>query len=86
MENLANLADALLVFACGIMLALIVSGGINSSDLEQVDVSLGEEITNSNDLSDATEDTENLGSGYERLGTLYRDPVTGKMYMIEAEE
>lgn len=86
MENLSNLADALLVFACGIMLALIVRGGIVPTDLEQVDISLGEEITDSDVLSDAAGAIEDLSSGYEKVGILYKDPVTGKMYMIEGEE
>ena len=84
MDGVANLADVMLVFACGIMLALIVNWNVDvGSVLEgSVQVEQGQEVT----------DLENLGEGqgqlsedgkYEEMGTVYRDPETGNLYMVE---
>lgn len=81
LENLANLADAILVFACGLMLALIVSGGIHI-DLEQVNLKQGEELTEVDETSETLKETMNAENGYEKMGVLYREPETGKMYML----
>ena len=84
MDGVANLADVMLVFACGIMLALIINWNVDvGSVLENsVQVEQGQEVT----------DLENLGEGqgklsedgqYEEMGVVYRDPETGDLYMVE---
>lgn len=86
-EGVANLVDVMLVFACGLMLALITywnvdvaAGGTNTV----IDPAPGVEITE--DLSGAgePEDSPNQES-LEEYGTVYRDPDTGKLYVMKKE-
>ena len=83
MATVANLVDAMLVLAVGIMLALIVSWNLNISENGQVSNNVRREDA----LSDFTEEeveniedapTENL----EKQGTVYYDPDTDKYYVI----
>ncbi|MDO4502023.1 MAG: DUF2149 domain-containing protein [Coriobacteriia bacterium] len=83
MSGMANLVDVMLVFACGLLLALVVNYGVDltamdavtqTGEMEQVDSA--EEITQS---------TDDGGKGYEELGRAYRDPKTGQLY-IEVQE
>lgn len=83
MATVANLVDAMLVLAVGIMLALIVSWNLNIAENGQVNDNARREDA----LSDFTEEevqstdeapTENL----EKQGTVYYDPETDKYYVI----
>ena len=83
MATVANLVDAMLVLAVGIMLALIVSWNLNISENGRVNDNARKEDA----LSDFTEEevesiedtpTENL----EKQGTVYYDPETDKYYVI----
>lgn len=84
MDGLANLADVMLVFACGIMLALIINWNVDVGSFisDSVQMEKGQEVS----------DVENLGEGegilsedgqYEEMGVVYKDPVTGNLYMVE---
>ena len=80
---LANLVDIILVFACGLIAALVAI----SPDLRQrfqampmqQDISLGRELT---EAPPQVEQQMGLGDGYESLGQVYRDPDTGKLILI----
>ncbi len=90
MDGVANLADVMLCLAVGIMLALIThwnvdinvggasgtSGGANAKEIEE------------NRLNKVDENRVNInedGDGYEHMGQVYRDPNTGKIYMVSGE-
>lgn len=83
MATVANLVDAMLVLAVGIMLALIVSWNLNIAENGLVNDNARkedaisdfteEEVTNSSDTP-----SENL----EKQGTVYYDPETDKYYVI----
>lgn len=78
---LTNLSDCMLVLACGLMVALVVAWSVrlpSMTELEQT--SEMQEVT---DLEDITGDATQGGAGYMELGTVYQDPKTGKMYMIQ---
>lgn len=77
MENVANLVDAMLVFACGLMLALITRYNVN---LQILDVQTMTEVTDLEIVDDAN--SESSGSSYNELGVVYQDPQTGTMYLI----
>ena len=82
MDGLANLADAMLVLACGLMMALMIHWNVDIK-WEQVDLSLGAEVTdveNQNMIQ-----AEQTGDSYQKMGTLYRDPQSGKLYMLTEE-
>ncbi len=82
MATVANLVDAMLVLAVGIMLALIVSWNLNIAENGQVSDNARKEDA----LSDFTEedltDTETPSENLEKQGTVYYDPETDKYYVI----
>ena len=78
-EGILNLADVMLVFACGLMLSLVMN-------VEEVDMSVGNEVDQVENVDDSMAESMNSEDGYERMGTLYKDPVTGKMYMLTEGE
>jgi hypothetical protein len=87
MDGLANLSDVMLVFACGLMLALITYWNVDVGGTAQtpVDVEQGEEITDVEGLDDESGKPMD-DAGLEQYGTVYRDPATGKLYMVAEEE
>jgi len=82
MDGLANLADCMLVLACGLMLSLIVSWNLDiavddtttSPDQNAVTAVDGMENSDINSIDE--------NSGYQEMGKVYKDPDTGKLYMV----
>lgn len=93
MAGSANLVDAMLVLSVGFLIFVTISWNMQSvifSDMspeerketmeaiQQVTmVSMGKE------LNDTPESTSGSGAGYVQMGTVYKDPVTGKLIMVE---
>ena len=84
MDGVANLADVMLVFACGLMLALItfwnvdVAGTQKTAEPDVPPQALAETVS---DLDES--EGEEIDSGaLEQYGTVYRDPSTGALYII----
>lgn len=77
---LANLLDLMLVFACGLIAALIAM----SEQLQEQFYPEQEKqvIERGQELPKAPEVGAEGGSGYESVGQVYRDPKTGKLIMI----
>jgi len=73
--SLVNLVDVMLVFACGLIAAL--AAGTQSALKSPKPVDKGQEIARP-----ASGITHN-GSGYDRVGEVFRDPKTGKLVLIE---
>lgn len=85
MDGVANLADVMLVLACGLMLSLIVAWNVDVSDSKLVGI---DEDTNLTEVEDkqSQEVEENLSDyQYEEYGVVYRDPKTGKLYIFSEE-
>ena len=78
--GLVNLADVMLVFACGLMLALVAYWNLNISDMTEVVQNQDMSEVSDSDIEGVT-DLSASGSGFTELGTVYQDPKTGKMYM-----
>ncbi|AWI74737.1 hypothetical protein CEW83_05515 [Parazoarcus communis] len=91
---MANLIDIVLVFACGLIAALVSF----SPDLQKHfateppqqqqqqrqqqqrrEITLGKELTT---VPESIQREAETGSGYEALGQVYRDPKTGKLLLI----
>ena len=72
--SLVNLVDLMLVFACGLIAAIAGSQGAIKPPQP---VEKGRQIERP--ASGVTQD----GSGYDRVGEVYRDPKTGKLVLIE---
>lgn len=86
MDGVSNLADIMLVFACGLMMALIINWNIDVAGTAEsaVSVEQGQEVAQSSGDSE----TGNMGESakYEEYGVVYRDPETGKLYMVTGGE
>lgn len=81
MGPLANLADIMLVFAVGLMVALAAAGeGLEEAASGGLDVETGRE------LPEVPEGAGEAGAGYESMGRVYRDPETGRMLLIGEDE
>lgn len=85
MDGVANLADAMLVLAVGIMLALILNWNVDISAVRgQADPETEEALTFTEE--DLTQSEAREGQGeLEKLGAVYYDPETGLYYIIEEE-
>ncbi|MHB1127597.1 MAG: DUF2149 domain-containing protein [Bacillota bacterium] len=93
LAGLSNMVDVMLVFACGLIAALVLSWNLQSVFLQDkspearqrllqaiqqvVSLEQGKELDQVPDVGSGA------GSGYQEMGTVYRDPKTGKLIMIE---
>ena len=82
-EGAFNLVDAMLVFSCGLMVSLVlhwnvqlVGVNIDPVDTKEMTQNIEDTINNMN-ITD--------GTGYEEMGLVYRDPQTGKLYLLTEE-
>lgn len=74
---LANFIDIMLVFACGLIAALVAMSPELMKQLTTPRV-----IEKKQELPDMPESFKGAGPGYEDVGRVYRDPKTGKLYLI----
>lgn len=94
-NGLANMLDVMLVFCCGLMVALVLSWNLQSvlfSDVSPEEKErLLEAIRNVIEVEQAHELDEvpdvqaggGDGSGFAEMGTVYQDPETGKLILIK---
>ena len=81
LEMMANLMDVMLVFACGLMLALIVNWNVDLGG-QEVDYVSEQGITETQLNENKTESEIDENQDYKKMGTVYQDPETGRMYMV----
>ena len=75
MESIANIVDVMLVFACGLLLALVT--------VWNVDIGL-DRPANMYEVSDVVEESQSVSKdNLQEAGKVYRDPATGNLYFIE---
>lgn len=85
MDGLANLADVMLVLACGLMLALIINWNVDVGPTETLTgLDQGMEITESGSSTEEEDFLEDQAA-MEEMGIVYKDPTTGKLYMVTKE-
>lgn len=83
LEGAINIVDAMLVFACGLMLALALNWNVDLGLKQQrIDVEKGQEISDVPEIREDLIETQGKGQLYERMGTVYKDPATGKLFML----
>ena len=79
--GLVNLADVMLVFACGLMLALVAHWGVDISGgpikIDDSNIKGVNDITPS-DIIESSGEKE-----YEEIGRVFRDIATGEMYVLK---
>jgi len=87
LAGFANIMDVMLVFALGLMLALVAQSqelqerfSIESNQKSTIEVTTGSELIEAPDsISQAAKGKTN---GMESLGQVYKDPKTGKLILI----
>ncbi|MDD4378175.1 MAG: DUF2149 domain-containing protein [Eubacteriales bacterium] len=79
MENVANLVDVMLVFACALMIAIVTYWKVDLSNV--LDVVDKEQLVEVEDLQESIKD-KSQSDQYESKGQVFEDPDTGKMYII----
>lgn len=82
MEGVGNMADAMLVFACGILLALILSWNVNVSETGEITKNASNATYEIDGLDGAVTQEIDAGTPLEEMGTVYMDPETGKYYVM----
>ena len=83
MEGALNIVDAMLVFACGLMLSLIIFWNVDLQSSELVPAMDATEVQASSASADEVAESIDTEAEYEKMGTVYVDPNTGKMYLVE---
>ena len=77
MEGVANIVDVMLVFACGLIIALIAAWNVDVTKTPYRVSDIKEGGGQEEEISE-----EDL----QEMGKVFMDPATGKMYVIEDEE
>ena len=75
---LANFVDIMLVFACGLIAAL---ASLSPNLIEQLTST--QVIKKGKELPEVPKGLQQAGTGYESMGRVFRDPKTGKLFLIE---
>jgi len=77
----------MLVFACGLMLALVIRYDVDLTQVNgRVNITTGEEISQDTQIRNDLIETAGEGRLYEKMGTVYKDPTTGKLFMLTDEQ
>lgn len=88
LAGFANIMDVMLVFALGLMLALIAQSPelrdkLNINTKNEIKISTGDELI---DAPDSIEEAlKSNTDGMQPLGQVYQDPKTGKLILIKTE-
>jgi hypothetical protein len=75
MDGLFNLADVMLVFCCGLIIALIAAWNLDVNDR----LNLPTEVQS---IGENSQETIRDPDALEEMGTVYKDPETGKYYIL----
>ncbi len=86
MEGVANLVDAMLVLACGLMMAIISLYNIGFDGLATKTEELKQEQLKEVKDYGVIDEDGNVSGGFESKGKVYEDKETGKMYVITQED
>ena len=89
MAGTSNLVDAMLVIAVGFLVFVIISWNMqamidpNTSIQDQMQQKDMVEVDQGQQLNETPDTTNSTGQGYTEMGTVYKDPATGKLIMVE---
>ncbi|AXV39533.1 DUF2149 domain-containing protein [Methanobacterium sp. BAmetb5] len=93
MAGSANLVDAMLVLAVGFLIFLVMSWNMQNvvfADMSQEErqktmeaMKQVAEIQQGSEINDTPQSESGSGQGYAKKGTVYQDPQTGKLIMVE---
>ena len=85
MEGVANLVDAMLVLACGLMMAIISFYNVDINGTNTRAEELKQEQQQKIEDKKKNEKEKKSSGGFESRGKVYEDKKTGKMYVITQE-
>lgn len=80
MSSMSNIGDVMLVFACGLMVALVMAWNVDLAQFQKVDTS--KELSQ-DQVSEITEQLYGEGNAFVEKGKVYQDPQTGQYYLVE---
>ena len=80
MTSMSGIGDVMLVFACGLMIALVTAWSVDLGQFSQVEI--GEEVEN---LQTNNEESVDAQGNYIEMGRVYMDAETGQYYLVEEE-
>lgn len=93
MAGTANLVDAMLVIAVGLLIFVVISWNMqsvifqdNSQNQQQaIDQSAPNvtEVSEGQELNETPDTSNSSGQGYMEMGKVYKDPSSGKLIMVE---
>ena len=94
MTGVANLVDAMLVIAVGLLVFLVISWNMQAivfndavtPEQKQDAINAMKQVTEvdqGQQLNETPDVSNSSGEGYAELGKVYKDPSTGKLIMIE---
>jgi hypothetical protein len=72
-----NMVDCMLVLAVGFLIFTIIFMSSTPNELNKVNVEMGQAINGTNETSAGSEE------GYVQVGKVYKDPLTGKLVMVQ---
>ena len=81
MDSISNLADAMLVLAVGIMLALIINWNVDISAAGQTAISFEQD-----DLTESQSSAGTIEGDLTEMGKVYYDKETGTYYIVENQK
>jgi hypothetical protein len=73
MDGVANLVDIMLVFSVGLMVSIVMNWNINILEVESLANNPEQEIESESEFEEVE-------------AQVFRDPGTGKLYIVEPEE
>lgn len=79
MSSMGNLMDVMLVFACGLMIALIAHYNV---DFSPADPDVGDVEKIDGELYEAQQGMVDSDSTYAEMGVVYRDTETGELFVV----
>lgn len=85
LEGTFNLVDAMLVFACGLMVALVANWGVKLTSVSIDSIQHKEVIEDIDKYQQNSQQQLAAGGGFEEMGAVYYDRETGKYYLITDE-
>ena len=80
MSSMSNIGDVMLVFACGLMVALVVAWNVDLAKFQQVET---DQELSQDQVTQITEQLYGEGNAFVEKGEVYQDPTTGKYYLVE---
>ena len=83
MSSMGNMGDVMLVFACGLMVALVLAWNVDLAQFQQVEA---KDELSEDQVSQMNDELYGEGSGFIEKGKVYQDPETGQYYLVEEDD